>query len=267
MIGPLPKVIRQPALPGGPTFLRQLSCDRMAIMNAPPIKVCLKSVGLWTLFVSVVVLLTVVFSFLGTISCAVIAGMAMAASRIWNGRVIASSLVFPAVVLTLAHFSKIDLVSNGRLTVATVSFGAFWGTFLLTFLVMLLERRDGGRPAMKTADPSASTRRQVDGESGSGQREVAAGIVTAANPAGRPAELSLQALQGRWSCEVGATNGPSSRKIIEIAGDRFVLSVGNSDGSAQVCGEGVVKLEVSGPLHTLHLAGRSPGSGRTPAEG
>lgn len=232
-----------------------------------PIKVYLKWAGLWTLFVSVVVLFTVIFSFLGTISCAVIAGMAMAASRLWNWHVVGSSLVFPGVVLALAYFSKIDLVSKERLTVAAVCFGAFWGTFLLTFLLMQLERRDGGSPATKTPRSAASVGARDDKQWLAGQREVAADSDTAMNLEGRPAKLSLEELQGRWSCEGDAIDDPSSRKMIEIAGDRLVLSVRKKDGSARVLGEGVVKLETSESRDPLPLPKASKGSGGAPAKG
>lgn len=251
----LSKVICVPALFARVAVLSWLLWDRLADMNAPPMKVCLKWVGLWALFVSVVVLFTVVFSFLGTISCAVIAGMAMAAARLWTGHIIASSLVFPGVVLALAQTSKIDLVPRERISVAAVCFGAYWVTFLVTFILLRLERRNADAPSRKASlstDPP---------DPGAGVLET----LTDPNPQAVPDGFSLRALQGRWRQEIAGSDQSPSTKTIEICGDRFVLCVTTGDGNARVCGAGVVKLEGVGAGTSCARTGSGADVGPAPA--
>jgi hypothetical protein len=109
--------------------------------------------GLALLLVAAVALLTLVFSFLGTILCSVLVGMMIAAikPRLWRALLV--SLVFPAVLLGFLRFSKADLPPHKGLQLASVCFGAFWLTCLSSRLLMVLEAPSAGPPAPPAAPP------------------------------------------------------------------------------------------------------------------
>ena len=80
------------------------------------------------LVIATVALLTVLFSFLGTISCAALLGMMFSSIRQGKWKVIGISLVFPVVSFTLSR----SLGPEKNLLLASLCFGVFWCCYLLT---------------------------------------------------------------------------------------------------------------------------------------
>src|SRR5260370_35897434 len=78
------------------------------------------------LFVS---LLTFIFSFLGTIFCAALAGMMLGAFKNLRWQSVPFSFLFPAVIVTVLRVSKAELAANQVLVLALSAFGAFWLTY------------------------------------------------------------------------------------------------------------------------------------------
>ena len=65
--------------------------------------------GLGIVLVLSVALVTVLFNFVGTLSCCVLVGMMCGASWRWQWQMVPVSLAFPAVLLALAPIPKVGL--------------------------------------------------------------------------------------------------------------------------------------------------------------
>ena len=193
-------------------------------MNSQPLKTAVKCFGGWSLAAFFVTLLSFIFSFLGTIMCAVLAGMMLGATRQARLFALPTSVIFPGVIFTLLRSTKTDL-SSGQVTgLAVVCFGAFWLTFLVAVALVSCERR---APALvgRGATPTA----------GSGKRAPAA--------PGPPVPSGLAHLQGRWLCEGAALALEAPRKVLEISRYRLELTLVGGDGRASLLAKGRVLLE------------------------
>ena len=212
-------------------------------MNASPVKTIARQVGLWSSLVLVVVLCSLLFSLLGTLCTAVAGGLIMGASRRWKWQTIPVSVVFPLAGLSLAQAAKADLDTHQRFIAAAVSFGAFWGTYVLTILILLMEKSD------KPDAPRAAMRDKVVSVTGEGlPRQERGGHrgVEATRAIGAPAsagQFSLGDLQGTWLCETNGLNGQGIKRRLEIAGGTFALNVTDSDGETHLAAQGDLKLE------------------------
>lgn len=197
-------------------------------MNSMPIRVALRQIGLWIVLVTVVVLLTLLFSFLGTITCAVLTGMMTGAARRWRWQDVVVSLVFPAIVFTHLQLSKGELQIAQQILLALLCLAAFWLTYLVTALLMFVERR--AEPAAQENSPSPQA------------TETSAAALANGNVV---VELGMQELQGTWSCEIIDRAGHVHFKVIEITDNRFALRITNSDG-ARLALKGAVKVKKFG---------------------
>ena len=199
-------------------------------MNAAPIQRAFAQVGWWFLLVMVVVLLTFLFNILGTITCAVLVGMMMGAMRQWKWQALPISAIFPLVVVALLRQAKAELSWQQTLRMSLVCLGIFWLTYLLTFALRCLERRDepaGNRHrAPSMACPSADGR-----------------ITTAADPGQPIHNLSLEDLQGAWIGEVAEPGAVPGRKRLEIHRNEIKLSIEDVRGEISFRARGTVKLE------------------------
>jgi hypothetical protein len=200
------------------------------------IRAALRQIGLGIALVSIVVLLTTVFSLLGAISCAVLLGMIMGAARQWRRQAILVSLVVPAVTLVLAQVSQ-ALTARQNPVFSMVCFGAFWMAYLMTCGLILLERKQPPGPVQ----PLPGTSARAPGDT-PGPAALAAGTA----PAAPPRELALAELGGKWVSEIAGRDGHSHQRVIEIAADRFVLIDIDPAGQPRCLAKGTVQLEKPG---------------------
>jgi hypothetical protein len=218
-------------------------------MKRFPVMMLLKTIGLGMVLVSVVVFLTMMFSLLGAISCAVVSGMIMGAARqgkVWSGFV---SLVSPAVALILAHVSN-ALPDLQNLQFSLVCLGAYWIAYFLTSGLVLLER--------KQPPPSARSNTLRGATAGGCEPgfptipDAISSVAVAASrvPSGEP---SLEELTGKWSCSTSGPDGQLHTKVMEIDGTRLALSITDAGGRTSSLAKGGVKLERLGPFKTLKI--------------
>ena len=200
-----------------------------------------KQIGLGGALVFSVALVTLLFTFLGTIASAALVGMMAGATRKWRWQILLVSLVFPGVITAFIHFTKPNLTAQQNTVLPLVCFGAFWLTYLLTCALGYFEKREtaaaecAGKPAADTGT---------------------AGSVTAAPLTGRPKALcdpGLTELQGTWSEETAGVNGQSGRKVIEVVRDKLALRIVGLDDQAQAVWRGDVRLETLGPFRILQV--------------
>lgn len=189
-------------------------------MNYQSARLVFNQMALWAVLLLVVGLLTLLFSLLGTIFCAVVVGVMMGASRRWRWQAIPVSVVFPLVIVTLSRVSKTELDWHHTIQMAVLCFAVFWATYAATYLLMFLERPSESLTptrGMRTTSASAQT----------SEAEVV--------------ECSLADLRGTWVCETTTRDGERQERVMTISKDEFSLSRKASDGKCRVLTQGKVK--------------------------
>jgi hypothetical protein len=192
------------------------------VMNTTWIKHGLTRIGVWCALVGVTVLLTVLFSFLGNLTCAVLSGMILGAARRWRWNAIPISLVFPTVILTLSHYSKLELPPEKVHLIALVCGAAFWGVYGMTFGLYFLEKKEEVPPGVAP--------------------ETAANTVP---------EFRLAALRGSWTCEDPVANGSTQCKTLRIEEGKFALTVSERGGRVREIARGEVSVDASRTDHVV----------------
>ncbi len=193
-------------------------------MNSTRTKNALRPLGVLAALTGVTVLLTVLFSFLGTLSTTVVAGVMMGSARRWHWHTLPVSLVFPAVILGLSYYSKIELPPQKVYLIALVCGVAFWAVYGMMFFLHFMEQ--------KQVAPSVSPAGQ-EGSKGGLPGTEADGLQA----------FSLAALRGSsWSCEKNAELS-GQRNTLQIADGKFELSVSVPGGRSRVMARGAVSLE------------------------
>jgi hypothetical protein len=177
-----------------------------------------------------VALLTLLFSFLGTITAAAVLGMMLGFSRASTIQVLLISSVFPSVSLAFSYASRSDLTAEKSSGLALLCFGTFWGCYLTSRALAFFERGDQGE---RPTDPGAVPR---------GSREA---IPT------EPAERGLQELQGVWSRVYASDGRDPPAKRIEIQGDRLALALWDGAVDRSSVSHGRIRLAQVGPIRTL----------------
>ncbi len=185
----------------------------------------------WGIAVFFVTLLSFIFSFLGTIFCAAVAGMMLGATR--QARVLAlpTSLIFPGVIFALLRGMKSDLPSNQVVELAAACFGAFWVIFGIAAVIVACERKGVDAP----------------GGTKAARRTPAAKMTPVLVNASRVADPTQ--LEGRWLEEAAGTTLQASTKVLEIRRGRLELSQIGKDGRERLLVRGQVKLD---PFDSVH---------------
>ena len=187
------------------------------------IKSGLTRIGVWCALVGVTVLLTVLFSFLGNLTVAVVTGLVLGSARRWRWNAVPISLVFPAVILGLSHYFKIELPPEKVYLIALVCGGAFWGVYGMTYCLHMLEQKE--------ELPSAMAKGRADLPGG------AFGIESDA-----PRGFSLGALRGSWTCEDAGADGSPQHKTLRIEDGKFALTVSEPGGRLREIARGEVNV-------------------------
>jgi len=215
-------------------------------MNTRLVKNAAQYVAIGGVLLFFIVLLTMVFSFLGTIICAALAGMMMGATKPSRWLSVASSLVFPAVIGTVLEISKSELTGRQIGLVSFLCFGAFWLTYCMAAWVMVFERHQKASGAPTPGPAPALTRANIASDT---MPAAAAPVLTEA-----VAGLQWAELQGEWACERCGADGQPRRWVIEIKGGKLVLRSLDSSGRVCACTQASLKLEGVAGAQTLVLA-------------
>lgn len=186
----------------------------------------------------VVTILTVLFNLVGTLCISVMAGMMAGASRRFNWQVISVSLVPPAVAVVLGWISKSELDVRRYFSLSAVCLGAFWITWLATYILMSLEKKSPQASGQRTSAQSGASHRLNTSPAGDGTR--CRGAIVKADAAGGP--LNLDLLQGTWRCETGHPDEDSTGRVLVVKGGKFSLSIVNANGQARVLDQGDVTV-------------------------
>jgi hypothetical protein len=201
-------------------------------VHSPAMQICMLASH-----VICVAALTFAFNLFGALSTAIVAGLMTGVSRRWKWQTVVVSLVSPAVVLLLGQITRNDVDLRQRLSLAAVCFGAFWGTYLMTLLLMCLEKKSV--PSESDAAPTEPATAAAAGGP----------IIGTALPSHTGHDLCLRYLQGTWLCET-SPSGPAPKKMFAVKEDKFSLTLVNSGGASVVAHGDVI-------VHDKEAAGTS----------
>jgi len=173
-------------------------------MNALPLKKALQRVACGVVITFFVVLLTLIFSFLGTIICAALAGMMLGAAKPARWLVGLASLLFPSVIFGVLRTTGADLPWQKVLLLAGMCLGTFWLIYLVVSMMIFYEGKAGAA-------------------GGHGAKRSASALR-------RNGRLSLEALQGKWRLEPSLIARVESRKVLEIQKENLLLRMHGPTG-------------------------------------
>jgi hypothetical protein len=194
-------------------------------MNPQRLKIAVTYMAGWGLAVFFITLLSFIFSFLGTIFCAAVAGMMLGATRQARVLAIPISVIFPCVIFALLRGMKSDL-SLGQVTeLALGCFAAFWLIFCLAVGLVACERKGAA------IAPRAGTNRR------GGTIARTSGVINL------PVRADLRQLDGKWLEEAAAAKLQASKRVLEIKRGQLELNQVERDGQVHLLVKGEVKLE------------------------
>jgi hypothetical protein len=196
-------------------------------MNAVAIKTAGRYLGAWGAIVLCVILLSLLFTFLGTITCAALAGMLLGAFKGAKWFSVSVSLVFPVVIFGMVRGAKVELAPQQITLLAALCFGTYWVTYLVSAFVFFCEQKD--RKSAKRPAPAA-----------------AAGFIRATGLlelAGPGTESCLEHLQGDWVCEASRAGHSLCRKVIQIKASKLELRSVDANGQIMLLARGDVTLQ------------------------
>jgi hypothetical protein len=199
-------------------------------VNTVPVKTAARQAVLWLLLAIVTALLTTLFSILGTLSVAVLTGVAVGASRRWQWQLIPLSLVFPLIGLTLAQAAKADLIATQRLSTVAICFGSFWVTYWLTRGLLSLETPQAGPSPSNIPCPRND------------------------NPVEQktPQPVNVTDLEGTW-VRLPADQNESSSQTIKIKGSTFEVRMVGDNGNSHVLASGEIRLDKQPPVLSVEF--------------
>jgi hypothetical protein len=216
-------------------------------MNAAAIRTAARYFGAWGAIVCLVVFLSFLFTVLGTITCAVLAGMMLGALKGAKWFSASVSFVFPGVVFGLVRLAKVELTPEHVLLLGGLCFGVFWVTYLVSAYVWFCEQseRDSSKP------PAPAMQSQPLGP---GEPVAAPGYEPAAEPLGATVptrESWLEQLQGNWVCEAAGASEPRHKKFIQIKEAQLELKTIDARGQMTLLTTGEVTLQCLTPCKKL----------------
>ncbi len=212
-------------------------------MKATPLRSALQYAGWFLVGIFFVALLSFIFSFLGTIFCAALAGMMLAATRQARWLALPVSLLFPAVIFIMLQVTHAELSKLQINIVSALCGGAFWLSYVMTALVLRMERKGRAREAASGARGGEAERPQREE-----QVQADASCEASQGPAAsRPlSRLNLEVLQGRWRCESNGAGEGHREKVLTIQDTQVVLTITNGNGKAFFAAKAELKLPENG---------------------
>ena len=200
-----------------------------------PLQTALKHLGAWGLVLIFVGLLTVVFSFLGTLFCAAMGGLMMGATRVSKRLAVSFSLLCPGILLMTLRLQRSELPGRQVVVLAELVLGAFWALYLVARVVAACEQKQPSvHPLASPAQPAADF-------------EAARVVGPAAQPAAGPV-LRLTELEGKWRSENSEGEGSRPQRVLEIRNGSLALGTVDAQGQVFVRGRARMELvDVTGP--------------------
>jgi hypothetical protein len=215
-----------------------------SIVKAPPVIATAQYVGGLVIAALFVALLSFIFSFLGNIFCAALAGMMLGALRTHRWQSVPVSLMFPLVLFVLLRWMKTELSPRQILVLFLISVSVFWLTYGVAAALCFVERKNRLPTSALPGTPTAPAPSPADDS----LTEPAAGAMAAASkPNGW---LSLEMLQGSWSRE--ANDHPEFQNLrLSIQKEQLTLVGVDSNGRSRVVGHARLNLCVLGAPQTV----------------
>ena len=218
------------------------------MLSSKAILAALKWVVLWSLLAAFTALLTLIFSFLGAIFCAALAGMMSGAIQHSRWHSLPLAAVFPGVLWLVLRVSKAELLPHQVHVLMVVCFATFWFTYALSWAVVAYERK--GRQA-----PGAGSQPQpARGQALVLNRANGAAVTGCPSATVCLPRLTLRNLQGQWRHHLGARQGPEHQEVIEIADNHLTLSAIGPDGQVRCSFQGEFKVEGATCMHGLAVS-------------
>ena len=197
-------------------------------MSSLPIKTALKHLSAWGILIAFVALLTVIFSFLGTLFCAALGGMMMGATKASKALSLVFSVLCPAILMVTMKSQRTELADRQVMVLAILCLAAFWLLYVLSLLLVAYEKScassNGALPAKNLGTANGA-------------------VVTRA--------LRLGELEGKWLSEMSASVGQNQKRILEIREGAMALSTLGPDGRVCSRAQGRLKLEDVAATHAL----------------
>ncbi len=212
-------------------------------MNTVALRTVGKYLGAWGAIVLCVVLLSCLFTFLGTITCAVLVGMMLGAFKGARWFSAAVSLVFPGVIFGMVRGAKVDLTSQQVVLLEVLCFGVFWATYLVSAFLFFCEQKERKAPRLLTSELRAQTPVQAEPVS-CFEHSPAAAVLEAGGPSLEP---RLAQLQGNWVREASGAGGPACQRVIQIKDARLELKAIDASGRITLVASGDVTLQALRP--------------------
>jgi len=219
-------------------------------MNVKTLRTVCGHVAGWGAIVCFVLLLTVIFSFLGTIFCSVLAGMMLGAMKPHRWHSVPISLLFPAAIFVVLRAMKAELPERQIDLLSLLCLGAFWLAFFLAAVLVSAEQKARGGPAAGPGRPAAQaapSELEPVVQRGAARRCMATAL-EAVSPE-RADELTLARLQGTWWWKAANGNGQAHEKVLQIQGHDLLLK--EIDGAGQVHWAAGGTLKLAGPRELL----------------
>lgn len=223
-------------------------------MSLRPIKIAVQYLLGAAAIAFFVSLLTFIFSFLGTIFCAALAGMMLGAFKNLRWQSVPVSFLFPAVIVAVLRATRAELVANQIAVLAACALGAFWLTYVAAAFLLAFEKNPQPTLAATTLQQPAQ---------GAVLREPEPEPRGCFPSDGRPAlfirpeaELSLGALEGKWLFERRTNHQVCPEKVLEFRDHTMVLSVNEQGGRVSLVAQCRVELDGQGEHRTRTVIGR-----------
>jgi hypothetical protein len=208
-------------------------------MNAVAIRTAGKYLGAWGAIVCFVVLLSCLFTFLGTITCAVLVGMMMGAFKGEKWFSVSISLVFPAVIVGMVRGARVELTQQQVILLAALCFGTFWVTYLVSAVVLFCEQREA-----KSSTSFALTAQERSAPRGAAVVAIDdASAIKPLDSAATARESGLEQLQGNWVRDASTAGAALCKKVIQIRESKLELRAIDNSGHVTLLASGEVTLQ------------------------
>ena len=208
-------------------------------MNVVAVKTAGRYLGAWGAIVLCVILLSLLFTFLGTITSAALVGMRMGAFKGAKWFSVSISLAFPAVVFGMVRGAKVELTPQQITLLAALCFGTYWVTYLVSAFVFFCEQKD--RKSAKRPAPTPPNEALAPGAPAAATGFIQAAVLPGHGGLGK--EPCLEHLQGDWVCEASHTGLSLCRKVIQIKDSKLELRTVDADGRIMLLATGDVTLQ------------------------
>src|SRR5262249_30515566 len=207
-------------------------------MSSLQIKTALKVVSAWIITLGFVALLTIIFSFLGTLFCSALGGMMMGATKASRKLSISFSVLCPGVLMLTLRWQKSELPDRQLVVLAFLCLTIFWVLYLISRFLIACEKKESSAAVTVAAEQAdAIVKRSED---------LVPGHVPVRN-------LQPEELDGKWSSEICEAEGHLQKRVLEIKA--LALALNTLDAQGRVCSraQGCAKLMDSTEAHAMNL--------------